>query len=104
MALTTAHSTIYLLQVSEAAAASQATILGFADMFLPAVVVKNVASDLTRFVIGVLSFTQLIYMSETGAVILNSDIPVDFKDLFIVFVQRTIITLPIVVLIAHWLF
>ncbi|MBG9981356.1 YjiH family protein [Facklamia sp. DSM 111018] len=90
-----------LLQVPEASLASQATLLGFADMFLPSVIVSSVSSELTRFVVGVMSFSQLIYMSETGAVILNSEIPLDLKDLFIIFVERTIITLPLAVLLAH---
>lgn len=51
-----------------------------------------------------MSFTQLVYMTETGAVILRSDIPLDLKDLLIVFLERTLITLPIVILIANLVF
>lgn len=90
-----------ILQVPAAATAAPAILVGFADMFLPAILVANVDFEITRFIIGAVSFTQLIYMTETGAIILKSDIPVGVKDLFIVFLERTAITLPIVVLIAH---
>ena len=73
-------------------------------MFLPSILVKNVEFEITRFVIGAMSFTQLVYMTETGAVILRSDIPLDLKDLLIVFLERTLITLPIVILIANLVF
>lgn len=89
------------LQVPGAATAAPALLVGFADMFLPAILVANLEFEITRFIIGAISFTQLIYMTETGAIILKSEIPLTFKDLFILFLQRTAITLPVVVFIAH---
>ncbi|MGM9925857.1 MAG: YjiH family protein [Bacillus sp. (in: firmicutes)] len=93
-----------LLQIPEAAAASQTILIGFADMFLPSVLAMGIESDLTRFVIATLSVTQLIYMSEVGGLLLGSKIPVNFKDLIVIFLLRTAITLPIIVGIAHLLF
>jgi nucleoside recognition membrane protein YjiH len=93
-----------LLQVPEAKEASQTILIGFADMFLPSVLGAGIESDLTRFVIACLSVTQLIYMSEVGGLLLGSKIPVSFKDLVIIFLERTFITLPIIVGIAHLLF
>ncbi len=93
-----------LLRVPEAAAASQTLVVGFADMFLPSVIGARIESELTRFVIACVSVTQLIYMSEVGGLLLGSKIPVSFKDLVIIFIQRTLITLPIIVLIAHFIF
>lgn len=90
-----------LMQVPDAGLAASSTLVGFADMFLPAIFVKGSEFEMTRFIIGALSFTQLIYMTETGAIILRSKIPVNFMDLFIVFLERTLITLPIIVLIAQ---
>jgi nucleoside recognition membrane protein YjiH len=48
------------------------------------------------------SITQLIYMSEVGILILKTQIPLNFIDLVVVFLLRTLITLPIVAAIAHW--
>jgi nucleoside recognition membrane protein YjiH len=92
------------MQVPYAAEAAPALVVGFADMFLPAVFGVSIASEMTRFVIGAMAVTQLIYMTEVGTVILKSDIPLDFKDLVIVFLERTIITLPVVVAVAHLLY
>lgn len=93
-----------LLGIPEAQAASQTVIVGFADMFLPSVMATKISSDMTRFIIACVSVTQLIYLSEVGSVILGSKIPLKLKDLFIIFLMRTLITLPIITLIAHILF
>jgi len=93
-----------LLQVPYAEQASKSVMVGFADMFVPSILVSEVPSDLTRFVIAALSVTQLIYMSEVGALLLGSKIPVTLWDLFLLFILRTLITLPVIALMAHWLF
>lgn len=93
-----------LLRLPEAQAAAPATLVGFADMFLPAVLATNIDSELTRFVIACLSMTQLVYMSEIGALLLKSKIPIALWELAAVFLLRTAITLPIIALMAHTLF
>ncbi|WP_074735814.1 YjiH family protein [Halobacillus karajensis] len=95
---------LHLMQVPEAAAAAPTMVVGFADMFLPAVIGSGIESPLTRFVIACVSVTQLIYMSEVGGLLLGSKLPVTFKDLVIIFLERTLITLPIIVLMAHLFF
>ncbi|WP_026691159.1 YjiH family protein [Alteribacter aurantiacus] len=92
------------LRLPEAEAAAPAMIVGFADMFLPAVIGSGIESELTRFVIGVMSLTQLIYMSEIGILLVRSKIPLSVWELAIIFIQRTLITLPIAALMAHLLF
>ncbi|MBY4677508.1 YjiH family protein [Marinobacterium arenosum] len=92
-----------LLQLPEAAAAAPAMLVGFADMFLPAVLGKGIESELTRFVVACVSLTQLIYMSEVGVLLLKSKIPLNLLELFAIFILRTLITLPIIALIAHTL-
>ena len=91
------------MQLPEAAKAAPTMLVGFADMFLPAVIGSGIEAEITRFVVAALSLSQLVYMSEIGILILRSNIPVSFLDLFIIFIQRTIITLPIIVLIAHFI-
>ena len=90
-----------LLQIPEASHASETILIGFADMFLPSILIEGVQSDITRFVIGALSISQLIYLSEVGGVILGSKIPVSIGKLFMIFLIRTLITLPIIALLAH---
>ena len=93
-----------LLQLPEAQAASQTVIVGFADMFLPSVIASSIESEITRFVVAATSVTQLIYMSEIGSIIMGSKIPVSLTNLFIIFLERTIVTLPVIALLAHLIF
>lgn len=94
-----------LLQIPEAEAASQTVIVGFADMFLPSVMAAElIESELTRFVVAGVSVTQLLYMSEIGCIILGSKVPVPIWKLFVIFLERTVVTLPVIALFAHLLF
>lgn len=93
-----------LMQIPYAQEASETLLIGFADMFLPAIFISGVEAEITRFIIAALSVTQLIYLSEVGGLLLGSKVPVSFKDLVIIFLLRTIITLPVITLIAHIIF
>ncbi|RJY07286.1 YjiH family protein [Parashewanella spongiae] len=93
-----------LLQIPEATQASKSIVVGFADMFLPAILAASIESDLTRFVIAALSVSQLIYMSEVGALLIGSKIPVNFLELLMIFVLRTLVTLPVIAGAAHLIF
>ncbi|MEN8078889.1 YjiH family protein [Clostridioides difficile] len=94
-----------LLQVPEALQASQTLVVGFADMLLPSVIASTtITSEMTRFIVAAVSVTQLVYMSEVGGVLLGSKIPVNIKELIIIFIERTLITLPVIVLIANFIY
>ena len=93
-----------LLQIPYPDQAAKSVMVGFADMFVPSILVSEVPSELTRFVIAALSVTQLIYMSEVGALLLGSKIPVTLLDLFVLFILRTLITLPVIAGMAHLMF
>ncbi len=90
-----------LLQLDEAAAAAPLMLIGFTDMFLPALVGSSIESELTRFVVATVSVCQLIYMSEVGAIIVKSKIPLGFFDVAAIFLLRTAIALPLAVLIGN---
>ena len=76
-------------------------LAGFADMFLPAVLIKNISAEITRFVVATVSITQLIYMTEIGVLILRSRIPLNFLNLIQMFLIRMLISLPIVIISAR---
>lgn len=92
-----------MLGLPEASQASKCILVGFGDMLTPAIIGSTITSQLTRFVIAVISVTQLIYMSEVGSLILSSKIPVKLWELFIIFVERTIISLLIASIIGKYL-
>lgn len=92
------------LQIPEASAAAPAMIMGFADMYLPALVGKSIESEMTRFIVGAASITQIIYMSEVGALILKSNIKLNVLELFLIFILRTLISLVVITSVAHLLY
>lgn len=93
-----------LLAVPEAVKASETLVVGFADMFIPSIMAASIESEMTRFIIAAVSITQLIYLSEIGALILGSKIPVNLIEMFFIFIMRTVITLPIIAGVAHLIF
>ena len=93
-----------LLQVPGAMEYAPVTIVGFIDMYLPAVLLGTAAPIQTRFILGALSIVQIIYMAETGILILKSKIPLHIGHLAILFLMRTVLALPVIVLLARLLF
>ncbi len=87
-----------VLGVPEASEAAPAMIAGFADMFIPAMLAAGtITSPFTKCLIGIVSITQLIFISETGAYILSTKIPVNILQLAIIFIERTLISLLVAV-------
>lgn len=93
-----------LLQVPEAEAAASTMIVGFTDMFTPAILIASCESAMTRFIVATISITQVLYLSEMGGLILGSKLPVNFGQMFLIFLERTIISILIVCPLAHLLF
>lgn len=93
-----------LLGVPEAGAVASTMIVGFTDMLTPAILIAECASDMARFIVAVVSVTQVLYLSEVGGLILGSKLPLNIWELFVIFLERTIISLLIVCPIAHLLF
>ncbi len=89
-----------LLQIPYAAEAAPAAVAGFADVMIPSLMAAEIASDRTRFIVCVLSLTQIIYMSEVGPILMMSEIPVKLRHLVILFIEKTLIALPIITLFA----
>ena len=92
-----------ILGVEGGADLGHITLVGFIDMFLPALMMGD-APDMTRFILGILSIVQIIYLAETGVLIIKSKIPLGIGKLFIIFMMRTILALPIIVLLSRLLF
>ena len=61
----------------------------------------RVESEVTSFVLAGLSVAQLIFMSETGVIILRSSLPITFSELVVIFLLRTVIVLPVLIVGAH---
>jgi hypothetical protein len=82
-----------------------ATLLGFLDMYLPAILLTDAAGLVrTQLIIGALSIVQIIYMTETGISILKSKMPLNIGKLFAVFMIRTLIAIPLLTLLVNLFF
>ena len=90
--------------IPEAYTAAPAVLSGFADNYLPVILGKAIASPQTKFIVGVMSIVELIYMSEIGALLLSTKLIHNIGHVVLIFVERMVIALPIVVLIASLIF
>ena len=102
-----------LFQIQGAFDYAHITIVGFIDMFLPAILMGGPMVDgvrvptavfETRFILGALSIVQIIYLAETGILILKSKIPLNIGHLAVLFLMRTIIAIPVIVLLTRIIF
>ena len=91
---------LHLLGIEDAFSVAPATIIGFIDMFLPSILLAGVGSLKTRFVLGALSLVQIIYITEIGSILISSKVPVKLKDLCYIFLEKTVLALPIIILLT----
>ena len=94
---------LQLLGVEGAFQIAPATLVGFIDMFIPALITSMELPYATRFVVAALSLVQIIYLTEVGSIIVKSDVGLDMKRLFLIFIERTLIALPLIVLVTRLL-
>ena len=91
-----------LSKLPDATAAAPALFSGFLDQYMPAIIASGIDSSKTSFVLAGLSVCQLIFMSELGVIVLRSSLPLSVGELFQIFLLRTVITLPVLILGAHF--
>lgn len=77
-----------------------ALLVGFTDMYLPTIFIIDSTSEFAKFFVGVMSFSQLLFLSETGMVLVRSKIGFNFVDIVKVFLIRTALAFPIVLLLT----
>lgn len=93
-----------LLGVQGAFEIAPQTLVGFIDMFIPALITSPELPEQTRFLVAGISLVQIIYMTEVGSIITKSGVGLDIKKLFIIFLQRTIIAIPLIVLASKLIY
>ena len=93
-----------LFKIDGAYKAAPAILSGFADNYLPVILGKSMISEQLKFIVGTMSIVQIIFMSEIGALLLSTKIINKFTDIVIIFIERTFIALPIIVIISKLLF
>ena len=89
-----------LLQIPDAMLVSKASALEIAEMFLPALLVKE-AALLSKYVIGVVSVSSVLFFSASIPCIMSTEIPLSIKDILIIWIERTIFALIIASIVGH---
>lgn len=90
----------FILQLPEPMLAAKAATIEIAEMFLPALLVAK-ASLVTKYVIGVVSVSAIIFFSATVPCILSTEIPIKIRQLLLIWLERTVLTLCLAAPVAH---
>lgn len=96
-----------LLQVPNVMEVSAALPAGITEMFLPVLTIADKVDVMeigARYFVTAVSMVQIIFLAESVVVAMTTGIPLKFKELMIVFVERTIIAMPFAALFMHILF
>lgn len=89
-----------LMQLPEPMLAAKAAAMEIAEMFLPAMMVVE-ASLVTKFTIAVTSVSAVLFFSASIPSLLATDIPVKLKDIVLIWIERTILSLIMAAAIGH---
>jgi nucleoside recognition membrane protein YjiH len=81
-----------LIGIPEAQQVAQAFVLTFPDQFLGGVIGAVTQSEVAKFMCAGISITGLIFLSEVGVLILNSDLPVGLRKLTVIYTIRAVIS------------
>ncbi len=90
-----------LANMENPALTAKAIVAGFADPFFPPLIGKGIESEVTRCVIAIMSVVQIIFMTETGVVLMKTKLRIRFWHLPVIFLLRTILAFPLAVLAAY---
>jgi nucleoside recognition membrane protein YjiH len=91
----------WLMRLPDPLQAAEAMAVGVAEMFLPATLIAGHESEALRFVIAVVSVSQIIFFSALVPCILATRIPLTIWQLVVIWVERVILSLVIVTPIAY---
>lgn len=92
-----------LLRIPEPMLAAKACSVEIAEMFLPALLAAN-APLITKFIIGVVSISAILFFSASIPCILSTEIPITIPEILVIWFERTVLTLIIVSPIAFIIF
>ncbi len=95
----------WLLQIAEPFLLAKACAIVGADMFIPALIVAGAGAPMeTKFAAAVISVSSILFLSGPIPIILATEIKLSLKDMIIILLERTLLTLLFVVPLAKLLF
>ena len=90
-----------LFGVPDAMSVGSAMLVGFADQFVPVILGTAMTSVSVRFLVGTISILQILYITDVGTLIMTSKVPFKLWQMFVVFLERVVICIPIVIACEH---
>ncbi len=94
---------VKLLGLPDVALVSKAAAVEIAEMFLPALLIKN-AATISRYVIAVTSVSAVLFFSASIPTILSTRIPVKISELILIWLERTFLSLLFASVVAYFYF
>ena len=91
----------WILGFSDPALMSSAAATSVAEMFIPATMLAGHEDFVSRFVIGVICVSAIIFFSALVPAILATDIPIKLWQLLVIWAQRVILTILLATPLAH---
>ncbi|WP_352418603.1 nucleoside recognition domain-containing protein [Proteiniborus sp.] len=96
---------ISLVGVPEAPLAAEAIFLGGIELFMPSIAVTaGTANEAVRYFVVMVSMVQVLYITETMLPLISFGLPVKFWELIVIWLERTIIAIPLVAIAMHLAF
>lgn len=86
--------------VGQAALAGKAAAVSLPEMFLPAILIAKTATPLVKFVIAVVSISEILFFSASIPCIMGTDIPLTLKDIVVIWFERVILSIVVTIPIA----
>lgn len=93
-----------LFGMEQAALAGKAVAVSLPEMFLPSILVAKVGTPLLKFVIAVVSISEILFFSASIPCIMGTDIPISLRNIVVIWFERVVlsilITIPIGMLLG----
>ena len=90
----------WLFGLNEPMEVARAISAGLAEMFLPAMLLKD-ADVVVKFVAAIVSVSSVLFLSASIPCVLATRIPLSLRDLLVVWLQRTILSLVFSIPLAY---
>ena len=92
-----------LMGFAEAEVAAPMLLTGFLDQFLPVAMAGAITAIDTRFFVFCMAIAQIIYLSEIGVMMIRSKLDFNLGKIFLVFLERTLLSMPIIWILTRLL-
>lgn len=89
--------------VSQALLGGKAAAMSLPEMFLPALLIAKTATPLLKFVIAVVSISEILFFSASIPCLMGTDIPLRLRDIVVIWFERVVISIVITIPIAMFL-